>query len=270
MSWIATGVAAASTTAGIIKGVRQKKLGKEQIGRSQNLRTEAYGVKKPALRPEFRTALDAAKLRTLGGLPGEQTLNDQVDVENATNYGRGQQVASSGGELLQYAASLGAQGNQLKRGIGVQSAQMRDKNFGNYTNTLWSVGDQELQNEGIQRTERNKLLDQSAGLENAATANKYEGGNAIISSLVNSAGQAAGAYSASKNTDKFVAQLASNPNLTDAHKQTIASVAPSLNDSQKSAMLNLSPEQQQMFLDLLASGTSFEDAYAQLLKQNRY
>lgn len=177
---------------GIGKAIMKKNLAKDQMARSQDLRNQGLAVKKPALRPEFQRALQGSKLRTLTGLPNEQMIKDEVDLENATSFGRGQGVASSGGELLQYAASLNAQGNQLKRGISTESANMRNQNYGNYLNTLWNVGGEELKNVAIQRMERDKFLDQSSALENAATANKFQGKQEILGAIGEGIGGAMG------------------------------------------------------------------------------
>jgi len=177
---------------GLAKFGMARKLARQQMERSNKLRGEASAVKKPAIRPEYEEALTGSKLRTLTGLPNAQGLKDEADLDMATNLGRGQGIASSGGELLQYAASLGSKANKIKRGIDTQSMQMRDTNYGNYLNNLNFVGQEESRMEDIKRAKQADLMRQASALEDASTANRYEGGRSLIGDITSTGGSLLG------------------------------------------------------------------------------
>lgn len=199
-----------------------RKLAKQQMERSNRLRGEASAVKKPAIRPEFQTALTGSKLRTLTGLPNEQTLKDEADLEVATNLGRGQAIASSGGELLQYAASLGADANKIKRGIGMESMAKRDLNYDNYLNTLWNVGGEESRMEDIKRARQADLYRQASALEDASTANKYDAARGLINDITSSAAGLAGSFTGKQGATNSSGGL----NVTPIEASQIPTTAP--------------------------------------------
>lgn len=260
-------------------------LAKEQEDRAKKLKAEASQVKAPALREEFRNVERMKALGAISGLPGMKAAGEEIEQSGATALRGGKEALSSGGEYLQLASNMYAAENKAKRDLKLQDAQFRSGAMGDYANAVWNIGNEQLKNDAIKRAEQQELHKQASALENASTANKYQGRIDAIEGLTESMGSMVGGFSggmgggggkspstplampsyseASGNPTQITQQPAAN--LSTANTVPVTGGA----QSSLSAMSSLSDTDMMMIQNYMKQGKSFQEAL-ELLQQNRY
>lgn len=164
-----------SLVGGLGKYAVTQSLADEQEQEAERLRNEAANVKAPALRQEFRDLEKLKALQVLTGMPGMSGYREDIELGGANTLRAGADAVSSGGEYLELAARTYQAEARAKRDLNMQDAAYRQGALNDYATTLTMIGQEQKANEAIQREERNKLLEQSSALSNAATQNKYQG-----------------------------------------------------------------------------------------------
>ena len=167
----------------IAKSSNNRKLAREQMKRQGELRADAMKLRAPKVSPAY---LEAEKMREIGlmkGLPGYKQYEEGISGNMADLAAKGKQAALSGGDYLAFLSGLYGQENQAVRNLQTSDANYRANSLNQLIGMKTIIGQEQSRNEAIKRQQQDELYKQANDLETAATANKTNADNQLVSGI---------------------------------------------------------------------------------------
>lgn len=196
---------------GIGKYAMTKKLAEEQEERAEKLRGQAGQVKAPALQQEYLQAQRLAALRAITGIPDYGIMEERMRQNTANTLAAIRGGASSGAEYSYLAGAAMNRENAMRSELQMRQSAYKADAAERYANTLWNIGAAKDRNEAIRRNRANELYRQASALENAATANRYQGKINLVDDISSAVGTITGSIGGLKNnTDSSANNISGN------------------------------------------------------------
>lgn len=176
-----------SAVGGIVGGVLEQEEAKKQAEQAARARKEAMNLKPDALNPEFKQALQSAKMAELGGLPGLELWKQQLGAKSANNLRSILESSPSGAATLAaMSAAIGSENNALNE-LAIQDMAYKQEQNKEVRDLLWQTGLQKRGLEDRRDVWKREGLQSASALENAATYNKVNSINKILGSITSTA-----------------------------------------------------------------------------------
>lgn len=131
MSYVLAGAAVVAAGTGVYKAVK----GANQSAKAERLAKENHFT--PEQMPyEVGLGTDLAARNYTNGMPGTGYATDQINRNAASQFYRGSQGATSGGDILDLATRIGYGTNQATNALTNQQAQYKAEALGGYEGAL--------------------------------------------------------------------------------------------------------------------------------------
>lgn len=238
MSGLLSGIGAFSASA------QKMGVAGDQARKAEDLRRAAKLAKLQKVQQEYLDAEKNAKFRSLGDMAGFGATKEAIQASTPNIASTAGVTAKDNNEILAAVLSASNQANSQLNELNKANEEFKLKQAQYADNLGMKVAEEKKANLALQREERSRLQKAADALEKAATANKQQGIEGMITSAASmfGGGMMGGVGTGSPGTTKGMAATGTQPTPTPTDATATNATTPNDATQVVQAQVNLTPE----------------------------
>jgi len=171
----------------IVGGILQQKGAEEQARQAAKVRKDALATKTGAMRPEYLAKLKMDKGLALGKVAGYETSKNLLEEQTANSLRSIQDSSPNGAATVAAISAALQQKNANENQLSIRNEEFKNAANQTVSQDLQMLGDKGVALEDKRDQWKREGLTAASAFDNAATANKMNAANTIISGLSSTA-----------------------------------------------------------------------------------